>query len=112
MSADRRTPDSSGAGPHRRTDSASAPRKSEVITAAPRTATEKGTLMTRFTRRFALPVLSAGILGAAALGLAGTASAGMTINDDGSMVATPDTYAQPWPGYNYGPYGYGYYYWP
>jgi hypothetical protein len=66
--------------------------------------------MTRFTRRLALPVLSAGILGAAALGLASTASAGITVNDDGSMVATPDTYAQSWPGYNWGPYGY--YYWP
>ncbi|MGE0221530.1 hypothetical protein [Mycolicibacterium sp.] len=68
--------------------------------------------MNRFTRILALPLLSAGILGAA-LGLAGTASAGIVVNDDGSMVATPDTYAQQtmmyprwgyyWPSYAGGP---------
>ncbi|MEH3138931.1 MAG: hypothetical protein PGN37_01875 [Mycobacterium kyogaense] len=66
--------------------------------------------MNRFTRTLALPLLSAGIIGSAALGLAGTASAAMTVNDDGSMVATPDTVAQPWVGWPR--VGYGYYYWP
>ncbi|AFM16070.1 hypothetical protein Mycch_1262 [Mycolicibacterium chubuense NBB4] len=66
--------------------------------------------MTRFTRLIALPTLSAGIIGGAALGLAGTAGAAMTVNDDGSMVATPDTVAQPWTGWPRR--GYGYYYWP
>ena len=69
--------------------------------------------MNRFTRILALPLLSAGIIGAA-LGLASTASAGMTVNDDGSMIATPDTFAHPqmiyphrgvyyWPGQAFGP---------
>ena len=66
--------------------------------------------MTRIARILALPLLSAGIAGAA-LGLAGTASAGITVNDDGSMVATPDTFAQQT--MMYPRYGYGYgYYWP
>ena len=67
--------------------------------------------MNRITRIVALPLLSAGIIGGAALGLAGTASAAMTVNDDGSMVATPDTVAQPWVGWPRVGYGYAYY-WP
>lgn len=67
--------------------------------------------MNRITRILALPLLSAGIIGGAALGLAGTAGAAMTVNDDGSMVATPDTVAQPWVGWPRVGYGYGYY-WP
>lgn len=49
-----------------------------------------------FARMFALPVLSAGVIGGAALGLAGAAHA-----DDGSytlqpdIVAVPTTYAAP-----------------
>ncbi|KKF00702.1 hypothetical protein [Mycolicibacterium obuense] len=66
--------------------------------------------MNRIARTLALPLLSAGIIGGAALGLAGPASAAMTVNDDGSMVATPDTVAQPWVGWPR--VGYGYYYWP
>ena len=53
--------------------------------------------------RIALPIVSAGILGGAALGLAGMANAGVTTtqNDSGShtaIVATPDIYAKPAPG--------------
>ena len=64
--------------------------------------------MNRIIRLIALPLVSAGIVAGAALGLAGTASAGMTVNDDGSMVATPDTYAHQTMMYP----RYGYYYWP
>jgi len=48
----------------------------------------------------ALPIFSAGILGAAALGLAGMANATTTINQHGSdvsIVTSPDTYAKPAP---------------
>lgn len=64
--------------------------------------------MNRIIHLIALPLVSAGIIGGAALGLAGTASASMTVNDDGSMVATPDTYAHQTMMYPYR----GYYYWP
>ena len=50
--------------------------------------------------RIALPIVSAGILGGAALGLAGMASAQTTTveNSTGTaIVATPDTYAKPAP---------------
>ncbi len=51
-------------------------------------------------RYIALPIVSAGILGGAALGLAGMASAATTINQNGSsvsIVTSPDTYAKPAP---------------
>ena len=53
---------------------------------------------TRFARYFALPIVSAGIIGGAALGLAGAANAATT--DDvrpPDMVATPDVMAHPAP---------------
>ncbi len=52
--------------------------------------------MARITRILALPLLTAGILGGA-LGLASTASADVTFDGHGGMVATPDTYADPAP---------------
>ncbi|OBK71326.1 hypothetical protein [Mycobacterium sp. 1274761.0] len=54
----------------------------------------------RIARYIGLPVVSAGILGAAALGLAGIANAEVTTTQNGpsvSIVATPDTYASPAP---------------
>jgi hypothetical protein len=48
----------------------------------------------------ALPIVSAGILGVAALGLAGMANAATTTVQNGpnvSIVTTPDTYASPAP---------------
>lgn len=59
---------------------------------------------TRFSRFFALPVLSAGIIGAAALGLAGSAHAETGVVDNSTVIsadnsgsysfeATPTTYA-------------------
>ena len=56
--------------------------------------------MNNITRFVALPIVSAGILGGAALSLAGMASASTTINQNGSsvsIVSTPDTYAHPAP---------------
>lgn len=56
--------------------------------------------MNTITRKIALPIASAGILGAAALGLAGMANASVTTTQNGpntSIVATPDTYATPAP---------------
>lgn len=56
--------------------------------------------MTSIIARIALPIVSAGILGGAALGLAGMASAQTTTveNSTGSaIVASPDTYAKPAP---------------
>ena len=53
---------------------------------------------TRFARYFALPIVTAGIIGAAAVGLASTASA--TNNDDvrpPHIVATPGATAHPAP---------------
>ena len=53
---------------------------------------------TRFARYFALPIVSAGIIGGAALGLAGMANA--STNEDvrpPAIVATPDTKAHPAP---------------
>jgi hypothetical protein len=53
---------------------------------------------TRFAHFFALPIVSAGIVGIAALGLAGTASAAN--NSDvrpPDVVATPDAKAHPAP---------------
>lgn len=59
---------------------------------------------TRFSRFFALPVLSAGVIGAAALGLAGSAHAETGVVDNSTVIsadnsgsysfdATPTTYA-------------------
>ena len=53
---------------------------------------------TRFARYLALPIVSAGIIGGAALGLAGAASAATT--DDvrpPAIVATPNVKAHPAP---------------
>jgi hypothetical protein len=52
----------------------------------------------RFARYFALPIVSAGIIGGAALGLAGTASAGTYSYDPTprtGIVAKPNTIARP-----------------
>jgi hypothetical protein len=51
-----------------------------------------------FARSIALPIVSAGILGGAILGLAGMAHAGTASvehSTGNSIVATPDTYAKP-----------------
>ena len=51
-------------------------------------------------RYIALPIVSAGILGGAALGLAGMASAAVTTTDHSTgtaIVTSPDTYAKPAP---------------
>jgi hypothetical protein len=51
-------------------------------------------------RYIALPIVSAGILGGAALGLAGMAGATTSVNQKGpdvSIVTSPDTYAKPAP---------------
>lgn len=56
------------------------------------------TATTRFARYFALPVASAGILGGAALGLAGIANAGTYSYQPEprpGIVATPKTFAEP-----------------
>jgi hypothetical protein len=55
-----------------------------------------------FARYIALPIVSAGIIGGAAVGMAGMANAAPSLvetNGDGSVsiVATPDTKAQPAP---------------
>jgi hypothetical protein len=58
------------------------------------------TIARSFARYIALPVVSAGILGGAALGLAGMASATTTVTQNGpnaSIVTSPDTYAKPAP---------------
>ena len=52
---------------------------------------------TRFACYFALPIVSAGIIGGAALGLAGTASAAATDVQGPSIVATPNVKAHPAP---------------
>jgi hypothetical protein len=54
---------------------------------------------TRFARSLALPIVSAGIIGGAALGLAGMANAGTYPTHDPSprpgIVATPNAIARP-----------------
>ena len=53
-----------------------------------------------FARYIALPVVSAGVIGGAALGLAGMANAATTVTQNGGSVAivtSPDTYAKPAP---------------
>ena len=55
---------------------------------------------TTIARYIALPIVSAGILGGAALSLAGMASAATTVTQNGpsvSIVTSPDTYAKPAP---------------
>jgi hypothetical protein len=51
----------------------------------------------RFARYIALPIVSAGIIGGAALGLAGTANAATTDVRPPSIVATPTAKAHPAP---------------
>jgi len=56
--------------------------------------------MNRIVARIALPIVSAGVLSGAALGLASIASATATTTQTSShtaIVATPDTYAKPAP---------------
>jgi hypothetical protein len=56
--------------------------------------------MTSIIARIALPIVSAGIFGGAALGLAGMASAQTTTTETSTgsaIVASPDTYAKPAP---------------
>jgi hypothetical protein len=51
-------------------------------------------------RFIALPIVSAGVLGGAALGLAGTANAATVTTETSTgsaIVASPDTYAKPAP---------------
>jgi hypothetical protein len=58
------------------------------------------TIARSFTRYLALPVVSAGIIGGAALGLAGMANAATTTTEHSTgaaIVATPDTHARPAP---------------
>ncbi|MEX3646349.1 hypothetical protein ABFW11_12655 [Mycolicibacterium porcinum] len=52
--------------------------------------------MTKFTKALALPILSAGVFSAVALGLAGTAAA-QEPHGAGNLYS-PDTYATPAPG--------------
>jgi hypothetical protein len=60
-----------------------------------------GTITRRFARYIALPVVSAGIVGGVALGMAGMANAATTVETNGhgstSIVTTPDTKAYPAP---------------
>jgi hypothetical protein len=51
----------------------------------------------RFARYIALPIVSAGIIGGAALGLAGAANAATDHVRPPSIVATPDVKAHPAP---------------
>jgi hypothetical protein len=54
----------------------------------------------KIARYLALPIVSAGILGGAALGLAGLASATTTTTEHSTgsaIVSSPDTYAKPAP---------------
>lgn len=53
-----------------------------------------------FARYIALPVVSAGVIGGAALGLAGIANASTTTTEHSTgtaIVTSPDTYAKPAP---------------
>jgi hypothetical protein len=49
----------------------------------------------RFARYIALPIVSAGMIGGAALGLAGTANAATTDVRPPSIVATPNAHPAP-----------------
>ncbi|MDZ4269128.1 MAG: hypothetical protein U1D00_26160 [Mycobacterium sp.] len=65
--------------------------------------------MARIARLIALPIVSAGIIGGAALGLAGTAGAAVSVDNSGGIVATPDIHAHQQMMY---PMRHGLYYWP
>ncbi len=52
---------------------------------------------TRRFARFALPIVSAGLIGGAALGMAGAASAATYSQPQPSIVATPSVTARPAP---------------
>jgi hypothetical protein len=65
---------------------------------------------TRRFARFALPVVTAGIIGGAALGLAGAANAGTYSQDQTpqpSIIATPTVTAHPAPEIAPGPHPHG-----
>jgi hypothetical protein len=51
----------------------------------------------RFARYFALPIVSSGIIGGAALGLAGTVSAASADVQQPNIVTTPNVKAHPAP---------------
>jgi hypothetical protein len=53
--------------------------------------------MTKTARLLALPIISAGIIGGAALGLAGTANAAATAPTGPGYSYSPGTYATPAP---------------
>jgi hypothetical protein len=53
--------------------------------------------MTKNARLLALPIISAGIIGGAALGLAGTANAAATAPTGPGYSYSPGTYAKPAP---------------
>lgn len=55
------------------------------------------TTINRFARYIALPAVAAGIIGGAALGLAGAADAATYSTPSPSDVATPDVHAHPAP---------------
>lgn len=55
------------------------------------------TTINRFARYIALPAVAAGIIGGAALGLAGAADAATYSTPSPSIVATPDVHAHPAP---------------
>jgi hypothetical protein len=55
------------------------------------------TTIKRFARYIALPAVAAGIIGGAALGLAGAANAGTYSTPSPSIVATPTVRAHPAP---------------
>src|SRR5436189_5407453 len=74
------------------------------MTGTPRNQTPKSNVdrtfhmtTTRFARYLALPIVSAGIIGGAALGLAGTASAADTDVHQPNIVAVPSVRAHPAP---------------
>jgi len=54
-------------------------------------------MKTNIVRRIALPIVSAGLIGGAAVGLAGAANAAAVVTPAPSpaIVAVPQTYAQP-----------------
>lgn len=64
--------------------------------------------MTSFARLIALPVLTVGIISGAAIGMAGTAGATVSVDNHGGIFATPDVHAHQtmmYPRFNS-------YYWP
>ena len=63
------------------------------------------TIPARIARYIALPVVSAGIIGGAALGMAGMANAAPQIEPNGPNKFTPSVTAQPAPGVDPGWHG-------